>query len=173
LSPRAPTIRPETANDTAAIRRVIDAAFADAPHASGTESAIVEALRAEGSLTISLVAVAGGAVIGHVAASPVTIEGVNRGWSGLGPLSVLPAHQRCGIGTALVRELLSRLQAAGALGCVVLGEPGYYRRFGFGADPALTFTGVPPEYFMRLAFAGAVPEGTVTYRPAFSLAKRP
>lgn len=160
-------IRAETPAHASAIRRVTDAAFAGAPHASGTEGAIVDALRAEGSLALSLVAEADGAVFGHVAFSPVTVAGADVGWLGLGPLSVLPARQRTGVGAALVRDGLARIRAAGTRGCVVLGDPAYYRRFGFEPDPALTFEGVPAEYFMRLAFAEPAPAGPVVYRPAF------
>jgi putative acetyltransferase len=67
-------IRPELPTDRAAIRSVIEAAFADAPHRSGTEAAIVEALRASDALAVSLVAELSGAIIGHVAFSPVVIS---------------------------------------------------------------------------------------------------
>ncbi len=160
-------IRPETPADAAAIRRLTDAAFAGAPHAAGTEGAIVDALRAEGTLALSLVAEEAGAVIGHVAFSPVAIGGADVGWFGLGPVSVLPGRQRAGIGSRLIRDGLARLRGLGARGCVVLGDPGYYRRFGFENDPRLTFEGAPAEYFMRLAFDHPAPAGPVTYRPAF------
>ena len=165
-----PTIRPEVPADAVAIRRLTDAAFAGAAHASGTEGAMVDALRAEGTLTLSLVAVADGAdgaVIGHVAFSPVTVAGAEIGWFGLGPVSVLPGRQREGIGAALIRNGLSRLRADGAAGCVVLGDPAYYRRFGFVHDPDLRFEDAPAEYFLRLAFAHPVPSGCVTYQPVF------
>lgn len=163
----SPAIRPETAVDAAAIRRVMEAAFAGAPHASGSEGAIVDALRAAGTLALSLVAEAEGAVIGHVAFSPVTVAGADLGWFGLGPVSVLPGHQRTGIGAALIRNGLARLRSGSAAGCVVLGDPAYYRRFGFAHAPGLTFAGAPPEYFMALAFAEPTPAGYVTYQPAF------
>ena len=60
------------------------------------------------------------------------------------------------------------MQAAGHGGCVVLGEPGYYGRFGFAVDPAITYPGVPPEYFMALHFAGPIPKGETAYHPAFT-----
>ncbi|RIK87761.1 MAG: GNAT family N-acetyltransferase [Hyphomicrobiales bacterium] len=164
-------IRNETATDKAAIRRITEAAFAGAGHASGTESAIVDALREAGTLTLSLVAEDGGEVVGHVAFSPVAIgEGAPEslgGWFGLGPVSVRPDRQRKGIGAALIREGLSRLRGQGAGGCVVMGDPDYYLRFGFGHDPDLRFEGVPPEYFMRLVLKGRGPAGAVTYQPAF------
>lgn len=164
-------IRPEQPGDTHAIRALTTAAFATAPHSSGTEAAIVDGLRAVGALTLSLVAVAGDAgptaILGHVAFSPVTIDGADCGWFGLGPVSVRPDRQRGGIGSGLIREGLRRLRAMGAGGCVVLGDPAYYGRFGFAADPALVLEGVPPEYFMRLGFGAEAPAGAVRYHAAF------
>ena len=161
-------IRPETANDSAAIAAVTIAAFADAAHSSHTEQFIVAALRREGQLSVSLVAERAGVVVGHVAASPVTIDDASIGWYGLGPVSVLPSLQGQGIGTQLVASALDLLRRHGAAGCVVLGEPAYYRRFGFVATPSLTLPGVPAEYFQALSFDSALPQGTVAYHAAFS-----
>ena len=160
-------IRPETAADGGAIRALTEAAFEGAPHSSGTEAAIVDALRAAGQLTLSLVAESGGAVVGHAAISPVTIGEGAGGWFGLGPVSVRPDRQGRGIGAALVGEALARVERLGAAGCVVLGDPGYYQRFGFAVVPGLRFEGVPPEYFMAQAFRGELPRGAVTYHAAF------
>ena len=160
-------IRPEQPADTDAIRALTTEAFAAAPHSSGTEAAIVDGLRAAGALTLSLVAVQDGAIVGHVAFSPVTIDGAESGWFGLGPVSVRPDRQRGGIGSGLIREGLRRLRENGAGGSVLLGDPAYYGRFGFAADPALVLEGVPPEYFMRLAFDAEPPAGTVRYHAAF------
>lgn len=162
-------IRSETGADHAAIRAVVDAAFAQAPHASGTESRIVDALRRDGALSISLVADIDGRIAGHVAISPVSIAGA-PGWHGLGPVAVAPSDQGHGVGSALVQAALAELRAAGSLGCVVLGEPGYYSRFGFDAIDGLAYPDAPPEHFMALAFGETVPRGVVTYHPAFSLA---
>ena len=163
-------IRTEVPQDVDAIDRVITEAFRSAAHRSGTEALIVRELRAAGALTISLVAIAEGAVVGHVAISPVAISDGSRGWFGLGPLAVLPGQQRSGTGAALVRHALDDLRRQGAAGCVVLGEPDYYGRFGFRADAQLRLEGVPPEYFQALAFQGACPRGMVSYHAAFSAA---
>lgn len=160
-------IRPEAPGDADLIRHITDMAFRSAAHRSGTESAIVEALRAGGALTLSLVAQTEDTLAGHVAFSPVAIDGRTCNWFGLGPVSVRPDRQRQGIGAALIREGLSRLAAIGAKGCVVLGDPHYYGRFGFEHDPALRFDGAPPEYFLRLTMADGAPAGAVTYHPAF------
>lgn len=160
-------IRLEEANDADAIRHITQQAFAGAEHSSGTEGAIIDGLRAAGTLTLSLVAEDNGEIVGHVAFSPVTVNGRDVGWFGLGPVSVKPSLQRSGTGSRLIREGLARLRSDDAKGCVVLGDPGFYQRFGFISDPALTFEGVPPEYFMALPFIGSPPSGHAMYQPAF------
>ena len=162
------TIRAETSGDAQAIEAVTTSAFLRAPHTSHTEQHIVSGLRRAGKLAVSLVADADGIVIGHVAISPVSISDGASGWFGLGPVSVLPPHQGRGIGSQLVREALRLLHDRGASGCVVLGEPAYYGRFGFQADPNLILPGVPPEYFQAASFDSSRPRGTVTYDEAFN-----
>jgi putative acetyltransferase len=161
-------IRLEMPGDAPAIAALTSAAFRDAPHSDGTEAVIVERLRAAGDLALSLVAGnMDGAIVGHVAFSPVAISCRTPDWYELGPVSVIPLKQRAGIGSALIREGLAALRRMGAGGCVVLGDPVYYRRFGFAHDPALAFPGPPAEYFQRLVLAGEAPAGTVRYAPAF------
>lgn len=160
-------LRLERDGDIDAIRALTERAFRTAPHADGTEHLIIDRLRAAGALTLSLVAEEGGAVVGHVAFSPVSVSDGSADWYGLGPISVDPSRQGGGIGGGLVREGLARLEALGAAGCVLLGDPAYYGRFGFVADPKLTLDGVPPEYFMRVAFSPVYGEGTVSYHPGF------
>jgi putative acetyltransferase len=143
-------------------------AFLNAPHASHTEQFIVNALRKAGLLTISLVADAEGTVIGHVAVSAVSISDGASGWFGLGPISVVPEHQGRGVGSRLMHEALRILRKNGAPGCVLLGEPGYYSRLGFHADPNLILPDVPPEYFQAISLDSTRPHGTVSYHEAFS-----
>jgi predicted N-acetyltransferase YhbS len=159
-------IRAEQPSDFAAIARITAAAFADTSYGHNGEAGIVEALRADGALTVSLVAVLQGEVVGHVAFSPVRI-GAESGWYGLGPVSVEPARQRQGIGQALIRPGLDRLGELGAAGCVVLGAPDYYRRFGFKSDPALHYADAPAPYFQRLILKGPAPHGAAVYHRAF------
>ncbi len=160
-------IRPERAEDQSAIRAVIEAAFANHPHSNQSEGRIVDGLRAAGALTLSLVALQGDDVIGHIAFSPITIGGKPVDWYGLGPVAVLPSHKSKGVGGALIREGLARLTPLGAKGCVLLGEPDYYTRFGFKLDAALCPEGLPPEYFQSLPFAEDVPKGKAAYHAAF------
>ena len=160
-------IRNETDGDADAITAVTLAAFATLEISQHTEQFIVKALRAAGALTVSLVAELDGRVVGHVAFSPVVLSDGTPDWYGLGPVTVLPAHQRQGIGKALIRQGLARLQAMGARGCCLVGHPDYYRKFGFRNLDQLAHAGVPPEYFLALSFDGHWPQGTVAFHEAF------
>jgi putative acetyltransferase len=161
-------IRNEVESDIPVIAEVTEAAFKTCPYGDHTEQFIINAMRAAGALTVSLVAEIDGEVVGHVAFSPVTAADGSAHWYGLGPVSVLPKHQRQGIGKALIREGLSLLEARGAKGCVLVGDPAYYRRLGFRNAPALTVEGVPPENVLALSFGESMPSGAVTFDSAFS-----
>jgi putative acetyltransferase len=163
-------VRTEQADDAAAISAVHRAAFAGQPYSSQVEHLIVERLRERGKLLLSLVSVAPSAeVVGHVAFSPVLIDGVDLGWAGLGPVGILPEYQRRGLGRELIEQGLATLRAAGMAGCVVFGDPGYYRRFGFRSDTGLGYRGAPTGYFMALSFSPAPPPvGAVSYDNPFS-----
>jgi putative acetyltransferase len=164
--------RTEVAADIPAIRAVNQAAFG-----SPQEAAIVDVLRESPRRCISLVAESGGDVIGHILFSAVSLDG-NEGvrLMGLGPMSVLPAHQRRGIGSALVREGLERCRNSGCSAVVVLGHPAYYPRFGF--VPAIHFGvsceyDVPAEAFMLVELEPGALEGAagkVVYDEAFGSA---
>jgi putative acetyltransferase len=161
------TIRPETPTDVDAITAVTVAAFAVLGIGNRTEQFIVEALRAANALTLSLVAEADGRLIGHIAFSPVRMSDGTPDWYGLGPVSVLPAYQRQGVGKALIRKGLAQLQELGAEGCCLVGHPDYYPKFGFSNPSGLVLEGVPPEVFFALAFGGRTPQGTVSFHEAF------
>ncbi len=160
-------IRNETSADVSAITAVTVAAFKTLAISNQTEQFIIAALRAAKALTISLVAEAGGRVVGHIAFSPVTISDGSSNWYGLGPVSVLPEYQRRGIGSALIREGLSRLEALSAGGCCLVGHPEYYRRFGFQNIRGLVCEGVPEEVFFALSFDGYIPQGIVEFHAGF------
>lgn len=158
-------IRPERAGDERAIHRLTLAAFEPMSYSDGTEAAALDALRRDGDLTLSLVALDGDEIVGHVAFSPVTVDGSHDGWYGLGPVAVRPGRQRTGIGTALIEEGLARLRARGARGCALIGDPSYYRRFGFRGEGALRYRDVSARYVQWLAFDGSIPEGRLRFSP--------
>ncbi len=160
-------IRGETPDDVGDIADVTVAAFRTLEISNQTEHFIIDALRAAGALTVSLVAEVDGRVVGHVAFSPVTISDGTADWYGLGPVSVLPEYQRQGIGGALIREGLLRLQALNARGCCLVGDPGYYERFGFERIPGFGHAGVPEDVFVAMCFDGRVPQGVVEFHEAF------
>lgn len=163
------TLRHETPQDIETIESLTASAFLNAEHTDHNEHLIVNALRDAGALTLSLVALDDQHIVGHASISPVTISRGESGWYGLAPVSVLPDFQGKGIGSALVKQILVELKSIGAAGCVVLGDPTFYSRFGFVADDSLVLSGVPAEYFQTLAFKGQIPVGTVEFHAAFSV----
>lgn len=160
-------IRSETDADVSAITEVTVAAFKTLEVSNHTEQFIIVALRAAKVLTVSLVAEMDGRVIGHIAFSPLRISDGTRNWYGLGPVSVLPAYQRQGIGKALIQAGLSRLKDLSAQGCCLVGHPDYYRKFGFLNLSGLIHEGVPQEVFLALSFDGHSPQGIVTFHEGF------
>ena len=165
-------VRPEAASDAAAIRAVHLAAFPTA-----AEADLVDMLRDDGDSEISLVAEesdkARPRIVGHVMLSRMQVEGDGRAFRalGLGPVAVLPELHRQGIGTSLIREALKRAEALDEELVFLVGDPGYYRRFGFSAEAASPFASpYAGEYFMALALHD-VPlpsSGRAGYAPAFA-----
>jgi len=164
-------IRDERPDDAAAIARVNEAAF-EGPG----EARLIEALRRDGAVVVSLVADIDGEVVGHILFSEVALEPVRSEMAdviALGPMAVRPGLQRGGIGSALVEEGLRRCGKLGYGAAVVLGHPSYYPRFGF--LPAHRFGlrcefPAPPEAFMAMELAPGGLEGAaamVRYHPAF------
>jgi putative acetyltransferase len=160
-------IRNESISDIAAINEVTIAAFKNLAISNHTEQFIINALREANALTVSLVAEIDGKIVGHIAFSPATISDSAIGWYGLGPVSVLPEHQKKGIGKALISEGLSLLKKLGGQGCVLVGHPDYYKRLGFQNFPSLVYEGVPQEVFFALPFTEKVPEGIVSFHEGF------
>lgn len=161
-------IRDEQDTDIQAIFDLTKEAFNDEEYSSHTEQFIVNALRAAKQLTVSLVAETHGKIVGHIAFSPVSISDGTTDWYGLGPISVIPKYQGKGIGSELMREGLNRIKTLNAKGCVLLGDPNYYGKFGFKADTRLILEGFPAEYFQILTFTDHVPSGYIIYSDAFN-----
>ena len=165
------TVREERPADEAAIRRVTTAAFAGHPHSDGTEPAIVDALRADGDLALSLVVEAEGEVVGHAAFSPAILANGEEGWLTLGPISVQPERQGEGIGRALIEAGAAYWREAGVKGLVVLGDPALYARFGFACGTPLHIEGPLAAYFQVLPFGEDIPACSVEFAPAFGPAR--
>ena len=162
-------IRPETSIDYLAVQTINIDVFAHHPFSHQTEHLIVKALRDSNALTISLVAEDQGLVVGHIAFSPALINGADLNWFTLGPVAVTPDRQNQGIGSLLIKDGLNALHQRGAHGCLLVGDPNYYKRFGFVHSQILGVQAVPAEYFMCLSFTNEIPEGVVTFHPAFSV----
>ncbi|MDY0282446.1 MAG: N-acetyltransferase [Salinivirgaceae bacterium] len=160
-------IRKETVADIEAITEVTIAAFKTLPISQHTEQYIIDALRDADALAISLVAEIDERVVGHIAFSPVTVSDGETGWYGLGPVSVLPEYQKQGIGKSLIDEGLSLLKELGARGCALVGDPNYYKRFGFRNYPELAHEGIPQEVFLALPLTERAPQGIVVFHEGF------
>lgn len=160
-------IRAEQTEDEPAIFNLTTIAFETKAFSDGTEAQVIDDLRKEGDLTLSLVAIDGEQVVGHAAFSPVTIDGIEEGWFGLGPVSVDPAFQKTGIGTKIINAGLSILRSQGASGCILVGDPNYYGRFGFRSDGKLHYAGHEDRHVQWLSLGEASAEGHVKFSVAF------
>lgn len=168
-------VRPETPDDLAAVRLVNEAAFG-----GPAEADLVDALRRSARPFLSIVAERPGAIIGHIAFSPVSIDGQSAPDAtppvllGLAPMAVRPGEQGRGIGSALVRSGLEACRSIGTGAVVVLGHPTYYPRFGFEVASRLGLRceyDVPDDAFLVVELIPGTLEGrsgTVRYHEAFS-----
>ena len=157
-------VRSESPGDIAAIRVVEEAAFGQS-----AEARLVDDLRAAGDSVFSLVAVVDGTVVGHVLFSRMKAPFPALA---LAPVAVLPEYRRTGFGSRLIRQGIASSRAAGWLGIFVLGDPVYYRRFGFHAGKASGF--VSPyagPHLMALSLGGSelpTDMGIIEHAPAFT-----
>ena len=159
-------IREATAADANAIRQVHLQAFP-----TSAEAELVERLDRDGDSALSLVA-EDDAIVGHLLLSRMRVEADGRSLDSLGlaPIAVLPERQRQGIGGLLIDSALRRARATGAQMVFLLGEPGYYSRFGFDAALAEPFAspyGGPLFQAVALVDLPPVSSGTADYAPAF------
>lgn len=160
-------VRPEVATDAADIEAITKAAFSGKPYAAGDEHELIGALRSAGALTLSLVAVSAEQLLGQVTFSPATCNDPTADWFTLGPVAVAPAHQTQGIGAQLITTGLGVLSERGAAGCILTGNPDYYRRFGFQLAPQQAPDAATRPHFMIKSLGGKVPEGTLGFHPLF------
>ena len=160
-------IRPEKPADIAAINEVVTAAFG-----RRQEADLVTRLRSDGDLVLSLVADNDGVITGHVAFSRLSIErdGVRLPGISLAPVSVLPAQQRKGTARALIGAGHLRLKTLGETIVFVLGDPDYYKRFGFSHEMAEAFACIyQGDHLQVLRLSPDAPAaGEVIYAAAFA-----
>jgi len=170
-------IRNESHEDFDSIRELTRAAFAESEYGHNGEADLVDSIRADSSSRLSLVACQEGRVVGHILFSPVIIRTSGEEFSGMGlaPMSVDPLHQRKGIGSSLISKGLSRLFADECAFVVVLGDAGYYTRFGFQPAAELSvehgFRGIPQDVFFIQtnpdSLLASMPRGRAYYGPSF------
>ncbi|MBF2066102.1 MAG: N-acetyltransferase [Calothrix sp. C42_A2020_038] len=160
-------VRPETSADYAAIGELTERAFRDRWYSSKTEHHIINALRRVGALSVSLVAEQNSKVVGHIAFSPAKSSDGSDGWFSLGPISVEPELQGKGIGELLVRTGLQIIQEQGAKGCILVGDIGYYKRFGFINVPELAPEAEFASYFHILRFNESTRPEKIEFHPVF------
>ncbi len=156
-------IRDEEPSDRAEIRGLVTAAFA-----GEAEADLVERLRIDGAIELSLIALADGRLVGQALFSRMRAPFRALG---LAPVSVLPARQRAGIGSRLIRAGLARAADAGWEGIFVVGDPAFYGRFGFEAALASGFRSpYAGQYFMAMAPTGRLPvsRGSLEYAAVFA-----
>ncbi|SKA30800.1 GNAT family N-acetyltransferase [Consotaella salsifontis] len=162
-------IREEKASDAALLRALVARAFRTMPYSRHNEATLLADLRRAGALAPSLVAEEDGVLLGQIAFSPALIGG-RAGWLAMGPIAVEPRFQRQGIGSALVREGLRRLAERGDEGCVLVGDPAFYGRFGFRPVSSVVVDGVPEAFVLVLPLQDRMPSGEVGFHPAFAVA---
>ena len=135
-------LRPEGPADPPAIRRVIAAAFAAGDGSAPAEVGLVEALRHSPAWLpeLSMLAEVDGEVVAYALLTRVRVDPNDRPALALGPVAVLPEHQVSGYGTAVVQAVLDAAIELGERLVVVLGNPAYYRRFGFQPAANLQLT---------------------------------
>lgn len=161
------TIREERAGDEGAIHELTKRAFEGHPYSDGDEQLVIDRLRIDGDLLLSLVAEDAGKIIGQVTYSRARLSNGDGDWMVIGPIAVEPACQGKGIGSALMEAGEAAMRARGAKGITVLGNPEIYGRFGYVQHTSMTLEGELGEYLQVKSFGADIPVATLTYAPAF------
>lgn len=163
------SIHEERAGEETAIRQMVTRAFTGHPYSDGDEPDVIDRLRTDGDLLLSLVAVedATGAIIGQITYSPAILANGDKGWVVLGPVAVEPKHQGEGIGRALIETGEAIMRERGAKGITVLGDPQIYSRFGFATGTAMWLAGDLGWAFQVKSLGPQIPACEQSYVRAF------
>lgn len=156
-------IRQEKSSDIDEVRRLVEFAFKPVEFSDDTEALALDMMREDGDLLLSLVAVENDEILGHIAFSCVKTGDEEGKWCALGPIAVLPKHQKRGVGKRLIEKSLFYLKEQNVKGCVLIGDPNYYNRFGFVSDDSITYRDVPSRYVQWLSFSGSQPVGELLF----------
>ena len=162
-----PAIREERRGDEPAIRAMTLRAFEGHPYSDGDEADVIDRLRADGDLVLSLVAFDGEAMVGQATYSAARLSNGEEGWMVVGPVCVEPARQGQGIGRALIEAGEAAMRTRGAKGITVLGDPALYSRFGYAQHTPMRLEGELGEYLQVKSFGAPIPDATIAYAPAF------
>ena len=160
-------IREERPGDEAAIHDMVRRAFIGRPYADGDEQHVIDRLRADGDLLLSLVAEQEGTIIGQITYSPALLENGEDGWVVLGPVAIDPAHQGKGLGRTLIEAGEAIMRARGVKGITVLGNPQIYGRFGFAQNTPMWLAGELGWAFQVKSLSGPIPATEQRYVRAF------
>jgi putative acetyltransferase len=161
------TIREEQPGDEAAIHHMVRRAFIGHAYSDGDEQDVIDRLRADGDLLLSLVAEQDGAIIGQTTYSPALLQNGEEGWVVLGPVAVDPAHQGKGLGRKLIEAGEAVMRTRGAKGITVLGDPELYVRFGFAQHTPMWLAGELGWAFQVKSLGAPIPATEQRYVRAF------
>jgi len=160
-------IRPERAGEEDDILALVKRAFAGHPYSDGDEHVVIDRLRADGEMVLSLVAIEGQRVLGQITYSRALLTNSEDGWFVLGPVAVEPDYQRRGIGRALIEAGEKFMRERGAVGLTVLGDPAIYGRFGFAQNTPMWLAGELGWAFQVKTFGAPIPACEQRYVRAF------
>lgn len=161
------TIRPERPGEETAIHAMVTRAFDGHPYSDGDEQDVIDRLRDDGDLVLSLVAVEGETILGQITYSPAILANGDEGWFVLGPVAVEPSHHGHGIGRALIEAGETAMKDRGAKGITVLGNPDIYRRFGFEQNTPMWLAGELGWAFQVKSLGAPIPACEQRYVRAF------
>ena len=146
---------------------MVTRAFDGHPYSDGDEPDVIDRLREEGDLILSLVAAEGEMIIGQITYSPALLANGEEGWVVLGPVAVEPAYHGKGIGRALIEAGEAAMRARAVKGITVLGDPKIYSRFGFELGTPMWLAGEIGQFFQVKSLGAPIPSCEQRYVRAF------